>query len=74
MVNILILYSYGTTVVYAVRLWPKRLYVAHTFVLFGVQVEELPDILWYRMCIADRIFHSKLKHLVDRDTSERYGW
>jgi len=38
----IIIYSYGTTVVYAVRRWPKRRYAAHTciylflFILFGL--------------------------------------
>jgi len=47
---------------------------AHTFVLLGLQVEEPQDILRYRICAADRIFHSKLKQLFDRSTSKQYGW
>jgi hypothetical protein len=42
---------------------------AHNFVLHDLQVEEPPDNLRYRICIAQRIFHSKLKHLVGRGTS-----
>jgi len=40
-VSIIILYYYGTTVVYAVRRWQKRRYAAHDRTLCAHNVERL---------------------------------